>query len=388
MFALTPVAVLAVGGESALRICGFRFNPHDLNRPVFERSSAGYIETSDFFTDETRFVPSPFCVPQRLPAIKPPGTTRVALLGASSVYLLGTAEDLAEQIRRTTGKPVEVLNFGLLGCGSDRVVLAAREALELDADIVVVYCGHNTFTSFSDPRCYSVPPFGLRGVVRHSRVVQAAWYVADRVQRQHNPAVHPGTQNFFAQQKTYSEAEKQQRYREFEEHLREIARLCQRARRRLIFSTLAYNVLLPPYVHGSRFELSQVKGMSTNALEAWLQQRPTDLLVKHELGLRRIAAGDLRIGHELIEQVFVESPRPDRANRRINDIANRVAREAGICLVDGHQIVEQVSPRRLPGSELLNDNCHLNDAGNRLLIHEIGRIICEQTCTVDQSAAL
>lgn len=79
-------------------------------------------------------------------AIPPKGERpRVLLFGGSNTKGFRGAH-LAQHVERTLGRPVEVVNLGRAGYGSERVRIVFEQALAaLDPDLVVLYSGHNEF---------------------------------------------------------------------------------------------------------------------------------------------------------------------------------------------------------------------------------------------------
>jgi hypothetical protein len=70
---------------------------------------------------------------------------RVLLFGGSNTQGFPTAY-IAEQLNRAAPEPgFEVINLGRAGYGSERVLILLRQAMELDPDVLFIYCGHNEF---------------------------------------------------------------------------------------------------------------------------------------------------------------------------------------------------------------------------------------------------
>ncbi|HEX5065395.1 MAG TPA: GDSL-type esterase/lipase family protein [Myxococcota bacterium] len=110
--------------------------------------------------------------PAELARAKPAGTWRVIGLGDSTSYGLFVGaeaayiEVLGEEIRTSTGKPVEVLNLGCAGYASDRVLALLPTALALEPDLVVVYVGHNEMLGGADgPAAGLTPALRLRAAL-------------------------------------------------------------------------------------------------------------------------------------------------------------------------------------------------------------------------------
>ncbi len=113
---------------------------------------------------------------------KSPNALRVFAHGASSVHGSNYLADeawpavLGRRLRSSLGTDdLEVINCGFGGTTSDSVIHHVREALELDADLVVVSLGYNDFVHL--PRLtryagWSTPRFVLQMVLTRSRVVE------------------------------------------------------------------------------------------------------------------------------------------------------------------------------------------------------------------------
>jgi len=156
LFAVTPAFVLLVTVETGLRIYGYRFSAKHLDTRIYEHDTEpGMMRTDPMLTQKAPYGQE-LCFKQTFPREKSPGTIRVAMVGESSVKQLGLAERLRERLRTSLGKPVEIVNFGFGTCGSERVLLSTREALEYEPDILLVYGCHNEFMSISNPA--TLPP--------------------------------------------------------------------------------------------------------------------------------------------------------------------------------------------------------------------------------------
>jgi hypothetical protein len=156
VFALIPVTLLLAGVELTLRVIGFRFSFWYLQSSIFEpvggtrAGGSSIVRTAPMFVEDKPYG-IPFCMDQTFARAKPPGTFRVVLVGESSVYRLGSAATLTERLQKGLQKPVQIINAGFQGCGSQRMLLSIEETVNFDPDVVVMYIGHNEFVSFSNP---------------------------------------------------------------------------------------------------------------------------------------------------------------------------------------------------------------------------------------------
>ncbi len=367
LFAIAPLVSIVVGAESLLRVLQFAYNPHDLSHPIFTRGTDGVVRTSDFFARNARFSPAEFCRRQAFRDRKAPKTVRIALLGESSVFHLGRADSLADPLHRQWGQVVEIVNMGVLGCGSERVLWSAAEAIDLDVDLLVIYTGHNEFVSFSHARTYRQVPLGMRLFPRHSRLFQAAWWMRDRASPPRALA-EPGANT--SRGRDYSTAEIEAIYNDFRANLTATVRLAKAASVHVVLCTVAYNMQLPPTVSRGGFAYDTLTQLSTGELERIVELAPNSAWPHHVLGVRRIDGGRAAEGMEMLERSFVLDPCPMRANARINEIISDVARQADVPLADVRRHVGAAAIGGVPGSDLFRDDCHLNDEGNRLLLGE------------------
>ena len=146
LLGLSPLLI----GEFTLRVLDLpkrtRVDPfvdlHNL-RPLFVRNQSGQMEIS---SERLRlFKPTTF------PLAKPNGTLRVFALGGSTTqgepYSTETAfpEWMGIALSTAIEKEVEVVNCGGLSYASYRVLAILREVLNYEADLIVVYTGHNEY---------------------------------------------------------------------------------------------------------------------------------------------------------------------------------------------------------------------------------------------------
>jgi hypothetical protein len=371
LFAAIPLLVLATVLELGLRVAGFRYNPHDLRRNLFTIKE-GVVTTSTFFTDNPRFSPPTFCLPQRFQLDKRPGELRVALLDGSSVFLLRDALPLCEQLEARLNRPVEAINMGVLGCGSERALWSAEEACQLGADVLLVYCGHNEFTSFSNPFTFHDLPLGSRWFARGSRTFQLAWRLADLGR---HPIRLPDPERNSLRGRPFSDAEIEQIYDNFRRNLEGMIDAAQARGRKIVLATVAYNQQQPPQFTRGTVPKQQLLGMKDDQLRQLAAGPHGCSAASHLLGMRLLTAGNPAEGIKLIEDAYVKDPCPLQANRRVNAIIRDVAARRNVPLADVEAEVKAAAPAGLPGYNLFHDNCHLNAAGNDILMATCARAI-------------
>lgn len=112
---------------------------------------------------------------------KPPGVTRVLLLGASIVEGVGLKElddTISRQLERMEGAGTEVLNFGVSAyCTRAKVELLRVKGLAFDPDVVVLFVSENDFRNFNFEAFELAPrvdrPAGVDWLYEHSAAFRA-----------------------------------------------------------------------------------------------------------------------------------------------------------------------------------------------------------------------
>ena len=175
--------------ELALRAAGFG-PPNDL----FLRDGTSRTYTANQQVTH-RFFP-PHLVRRPLAgefaARKPPDTVRLFALGASTLVGFPNAPGLdfpsflqLMLADAWPGRRFEVVNCGITAVNSHCVLDFAREVLDYDPDLVVVYMGHNEFTGPYGP----TTPF--------VRVGQARWLIRGHMQLRRSRLSHAATELIF-----------------------------------------------------------------------------------------------------------------------------------------------------------------------------------------------
>jgi len=354
---LVQVVILVAVAELVLVVKGFRFSPFCLDEPLFEEGPDGAMITAPVFTDPEPYG-FPFVVEQRFDADKAEGTVRVAILGASSVYQLEAAEPLRAAIEAGLGRPVELLNMGFQGRGSERVLVSARQALELQTDILLVYTGHNEFVSFErqgEPDGIdSAPPL---------RLIQ---YAARRRLEQ-NP---PDREELLGLVRTYDEAEKAAVYRRYRENLEALVTLARQAGAKVVIGTVAFNYEAPPMFDNGPESGGQDPYDASDPAQVrrQLQADPGNPFLEFELGTALLARGEIAAAKQALEGAFQHDGRPARATAENNRIVRELAQEHGLALAAVQGAVLAAQEQGLPGNDWFHDHCHLNGRGVTVLM--------------------
>ena len=319
-----------LAAEGFLRLALGPNTPAALRRPHFVVRADGMIETDVFLSCKIGYAHH-----QAFPMRKSKDTFRVALLGGSSIEALGDADRLKDSlVAAEVAERVEMMNFGLCGCGTDRVLLSAAQAIKLGADALLVYSGHNEFIDESDPATYRKPGW----FHRHSRLYQMwagpAW------------VPEPG--------RLYSDEDKEAVYEKFRGNLLELVRRARAEGKMLVLGTVACNFLTPPVPY---------------TLDIYDASRlPHQPVATYKQALIHLSAGRISEADAALQEAVSACPRPWRVTERMNGILRQIAREHGVPMADVETQVRRRSPHGIPGYDLFEDHAHLNETGNTILM--------------------
>ncbi len=147
-------ALLLLLVEGGLRLAGFGYSTS-----YFERTADGTNLTTNprfawqFYSRETSTAPTPLL----FPAVKPPGTIRIVVLGESAAA--GTPDPafsfsrmLEHMLRQQyPAKRFEVINAAMRGINSHIILPIARECADLAPDLTIVYAGNNEMIGLHSP---------------------------------------------------------------------------------------------------------------------------------------------------------------------------------------------------------------------------------------------
>jgi lysophospholipase L1-like esterase len=143
LLALTPLAVLVVGGELALWAVGAGDRGEQLSL------SRGFDRTASYLVADPETLGgwrTQMFEKEHLEVRVPPKgkAPRVLLLGGSNTQGFPT-KDLKTKLVTASGEDWEVVNLGRSGYGSERVSILLEQSLVLEPDVILIYSGHNEF---------------------------------------------------------------------------------------------------------------------------------------------------------------------------------------------------------------------------------------------------
>lgn len=355
LFTFLPTIILLISLEFAARIVEFWVPPM-------------VMDIGLGFTDDSRlFVPDPYdsrylithpdktvaFQNQRFLRKKPAGTLRIFFLGGSSVnYVNYELPDLAGRLKeqlKPKYREVEIINCGGLSYGTHRLVLIAREIIHYEPDLVMIYSAHNEFEEIEQLHLARVQTTTLQRILYSFAMMR---FVRDRIaeykifqlEAEHNrrilaqslPDAGKGWNHVFTPEEI---AERMGKYRQ---NLNEIILLCKEKGIKVIIATVPSNYIKP-----------NLMGKSAEEYERVLQ------LIKED---------KYKEAYELGRKIIRETSPRHQSSDLENNIVRELAKKHDIPLADVLSSIEQAEPHHIPGETLFNDHCHLNSAGNSIMI--------------------
>lgn len=278
---------------------------------------------------------------KKFSAEKPPGVSRVFVLGESVAALLGRGE-----LQERAGRGLELINCGMGAYDSYRVGLVLREALDHKPDMLVLLSGNNE----NPPEFCPGPAAELR---RRERALLG------RLSSLSKSGGDPGTQASL---------------RIHERRVRAMAAAARRRKVPLVICSLPANELMPPYgslpldsaalYRGQEALRSGDHGRALAEFSAWAAAGAPAHFAEYLKGLAKRAAGRGAGAARHLSQAVSLSPAQERTSRERNAMLRRVAAEEGACFADLDALFRAGAPSGIPGFELFSDGIHWRPAGN------------------------
>ncbi len=337
--------------------------------------------------------------PQRFPARKAEGTTRIFCLGGSTTY--GRPYDdrtsFCGWLRRflpavDPSRRWELINAGGISYASYRVARLMEELADYQPDLFIVYSGHNEFL---ERRTYEkllrTPDLvrDLGALASRMRLYSALYHVTYEREAVLPTEVTALLDHAVGPEDYHRDDEMRVAVLDhYRASLMRMTHISERAGARLILVTPASNIgdFSPfkaepgPQVSASGIrQVDSLKLAASAALDEGeharalaiaeralaLDGRDAELLYLQARSLR--AVGRIEEAREAFIHARDEDVCPLRALTPIRAIVAGVARERNTGFVDFARIVDERSPDGIPGSELFLDHVHPTIEGNRLL---------------------
>lgn len=391
--AVLGAAVLLLGIEGALRLAAWEFRV-----PL---SGDPFVNVTPFFyrTVDAKGVPvlrHHGGQPEFL-ATKPAQGFRVFVLGESSVYGIPYERRysfpafLQQRLASALpGRVVEVVNCGVPAVASWHIRRIAREILAYEPDVVLVYAGHNDYTTREMPE----PGWWTRRIVR-LRTFQLGVWAGQGLRRwwvgpfdealAWNPAQPFMIAARAAGTSTLTRAERREIAERFAQNLRDVVAGARSVGAVPVVASVAQNLrdwapsawrhrpdLTGPEAarwgaHWGAGERLRKAGDCAGALREYaaalhVDDRPAPLHYARARCLARLgrwveARRAYRRASDLDEV-------PMGAPTALNAVIRRTVADAGGVFVDVARRLDDQSPQRLPGNDVFVDHLHPNLLGN------------------------
>ena len=397
--ALVIPALLLILIEAGLRVCGYGY------------PTSFYLRTEDgrSFTTNRRFCwqfydrdiatePHPLLMAAR----KPPGTFRIFVLGESAAEgtpnpSFGFARILEVMLARAYPQTrFEVVNAAVRGINSHIIRPIARECLEHEPDLFILYMGNNEVEGLYAPvpGRFNLTPYlkvlRFRQWLKSTRLAQ----VLDSLARRGRAKVRIHDMNYFRQRRlALDDPQRQAVYENFRENLNDICDLIQKEGAKTVLATMAVNLRdCPPLGSLHRAPFLESDAARWDKVYSAGIAAESDARFESAVAAYEEAAGlddhfaDLhfRLARVLLASGQTNQARDHftlardwdaiqfRSDNRINDITRRTAsirNGGGLRLLDAEKVfaLSPTSSAGCPGAELFRDDVHFTFDGDYLL---------------------
>jgi lysophospholipase L1-like esterase len=342
---------------------------------------------------------------------RPDGVTRVAVVGASTVAGPGLPfeETIPGQLQALLGDRAEVVALGVYGIDSPWVRSWAVYAVDrLDADLVVVYSGHNEVGVTREQALaqgLGPPAWWLRaqGVVRRTRLAGLVMPLlgsdrgAEEGLDEDGDAVADAGDGPRLELETHHAGFEARVTAEFEVETTDMVRAVRRRGARVLLVQPSFNhhglrasrevVSLDPALSDRGDDLATAIDRELRAGEGEAAMETARELVRivpeHATPhlLAALAAenlGDLDAAEASIWETARINHRGSAVTPGVAAAISRIADREGVPLADAHAALHEASPGHLPGFGLYWDYVHFNAAGAAVVAAEIARVIEEE----------
>ena len=441
---------------------------------------AGFLQNKDYLItdssqDEFWTINSgkyPGLLSQRFLKHKPENVYRIVITGGSNVYFfqneLQTLAGILSKYR--TDLKFEILNFGGLSYGTQRLLNLIPSIETTQPDLVIIYSGHNEFEEsrlyekqvVNTPRYIRFIQNGLhhwrgylllRKGVRSLKAATVGYYSSEDVESEMN-----GRLNLPDKVSVRYTAFTDSNHRDwvldrYESNLRLMISLLQKEKIQVALGTVASNYFCRPFspcscednhvltqkravealvkkeipfVYGINLkagEFFRLYTLQTNKssppryglyssatykaflrffqpffnddrndfgypeseLDVWQQAEKMldetgencDAEFAFLAGLVKFKLGKYSEAEILLNKAMILDCSPRRGTRLSNEKVRSVAGECHVPMLDGALLVASHAFNNLPGWDLFDDHCHLNDQGKRLILSGFAQVIIE-----------
>ena len=412
LFAVVAVTLFFGLVELALWIAGVETLIHE--RDPF----AGFSERIRVFgPDSGEYKTLPRSVshsfnPQTFRLEKPDNGLRIFVLGGSSAY--GFPWGAGQAFPRFLGqalaasrpeRSVEVVNAAAMSYGSHRLRILARELLDYDPDLLIVYGGHNEFVERRFYRNMLTRPAEtdpLRLVLYRWRLYSAGVRLYEHIAahddlpdaRERSAAELLGVDVVREHSVDVDDAQRADALRHFEENLVALVTLAGEAGVPVVLCTVPSNlrgwtpnqsVFGPRVAPDARASVLEILHESRAALDSGdataavpllqgaLETAPGYAETHFLIGRAYDALGRFEEARRSFAAARDHDAKPTRASSAVNDAIRRIAEEHGLTLVDVESAFDDLAHDGLPGFDLFEDYVHPTPEAHRRIALEIWR---------------
>ena len=291
------------------------------------------------------------------------------------------------------GRPVEVFNAGITAVSSFAVARAVEDGVRaLDADLVVIYTGHNEF--YGVYGAASLSQGGRGGWTKGVHYAAMQWRITRLVGRLLGTfdagAGDPPVDLLQVMSRTgavpANDPRRERASANLERSLRAVAVFCRKQEIPLVLCTLTSNERgfspapgeAPPGEDDATYldllrtgGRHQASSAALVALEEARKLREDDAYLHFLRGHHLESLGDGTAARAAYVRARDLDPRPWRATARLNEVVRRVAAEEGTLLADVEARFLEHSPAAGVGWELMADHLHPTASGQALLARAV-----------------
>jgi len=404
IIAITVIpALLLLLTELGLRIAGYGYPAGAIIKCQVKGEDA-YCENAKFAWQFFPKIIAREFYPFTFAADKSDNTYRIFVLGASAAqgapageYSFGRMVEL--MLRQKYPKiNFEVITLAMPAINSHAVLKIAEDCARRQSDLFVVYLGNNEVVGPYGPGTIFAPISSNLSFIRIGIAFRATRFgqllknlFESAGTRKKSPLVWGGMEMFLEKQVRADSDELQAVYRHFRTNLEDIARIAQRSKIPVIFSSVGSNLKdSPPFASMHRADITENQkskwdklyqdGIASETADEY------DKAVNLYLAAAKIddtyADLQFRLGrcywamalYDKTRQSYIKARELDtlrfRADRYVNEIIRDVAanrQNYGIYFVDAAGALEANSPNGTPGRELFYEHVHLNFTGNYIV---------------------
>ncbi len=298
-------------------------------------------------------------VAQRFEVTKPADVFRIFVLGESSIYHLN--EDLVamanklESGTRNTGKKIQLINAGGLSYASQRILIIARELLEYEPDLAIIYVGNNEFEEVQQLQFYAPETAASQEFLAHFAfyrmfrdLIARDWIT--KLKREHDERLlSEAATSHWVGVPTFSQSDADNRMAAFRINLTEIVRTFQSRHIPLLIGTVPSNHVNPYIFRKFKPLFEPIRDLLEQGAYEEAKRQARDFL-NHFTD--RHQSSDVE-----------------------NGIIREVASKNQVPLVDMEKVISDAEPHGIPGETLFVDHCHLNPDGRLLWTGAFGQAI-------------